>query len=718
MGTGLELAKAYVTIRGDLSRLAGDLDEAQKITEQAVSGAGTAGGGAAKAAEAKNGLNDVSDGLTSVSSALDAMERNASKASLAMLSLQAAFAAMLYKTGSWIKNTLEGGSAVHDVYETIQTEMEQLTGSVEVAASVFKRLKDFAVETGIAVPTIYEMSRAFLRAGKNGEQTINVLRMLGDASGGTEQKFKQLVTTYQRMENGTMQFNRAFRMLSAQGILTIKDLAAYYKVSEHAARDMVKNGKVDFQEFKKILTSMTEVGGRFHGALGKMSNAGDRLSVSLAVASESLKEMLYAPLDPYLDALSKTITELTGHLTDFVEWGGKTLSFMTVGAAGGTLLAATVATMTAAFSALHAIAGPALAGLMGVAAVTLPEFAGVLVGMVAILAAVGAAFGFLSSVLHIPELIGAAWEYMKSVIERSGVIELIYTFMDIWDRLVEVVTIAVQQIWAIIEPFVSAIANAIDTAIMFLVKLPIHALQLMASFVLESFEWMLVFIEHWSEIWENAWSIAWASLLMLGDIFNNITQLWIDAVKLAMETILQTIAAAVAEMLVLLASVQKSLQFKSLSATEAQGIRDQAQKVAGFAGDAIGAKTGLGPLGERNMNTDILRQSSGTKDFIKGSGLEGLFSKMADSKVALEGRRRKRGKGGGPDGTAAPDEPDSESRDKPGIFGIEEFGRKLQQSILDPKTDRMVNAIEQGNQTQREVKEEVVKLNKRDWGLA
>jgi hypothetical protein len=703
MGTGLELAKVYVTVRGDLSRLAGDLEDAQKVTDAALENTGGVGGSGADQSSGK--LNAVASGVTSVSSSLDAMEKQAKQSEMALLALRAALAGVLYATGRWLRGTLETGSGVHDVYETIQAELEQLTGSVEVAVGVFDRLKAFAIKTGIAVPTIYEMSRAFIRAGKNGEQTVGILQLLGDASGGTEAKFRKLVSMYQRMENGTMEFRRAFQMLSRDGILTIKDLAEYFGVSEERARDMVKKGRVDFAEFKKILQSMTAEGGKYYGALDRMSNAGDRLSKSLQIASESLKEMLYAPLDPYLDAIAKAVTEITVVLTDFVEWGGETLTFMVAGAAAASLLAAAAFGLSASLLALAAlvpkiIAGLALFGPQAIAiAFTLAKLPALILG-------VGAAIGALTSVLQIPTLLGVAWNYFISVIERSGLFELLDTLMNIWDQFATVVSMALDRVMSVLAPYFDWLGKKTDSLLMTIVGGAVGWLQAIADFVLDALEWLNVFLTHWNDIWQKLPEIMSLGLMVSLDVLTNVGHMMIDSIKGLLAKIIRMFQETVADLLVIGMAFKAGLTGGTFEGNEEQKWRDNFSKQTSGVLQQLDKKSGV---------TDPLKLSEGTMQYARTTGLSDLFLKMLNSKKELEGKRDRRKTK--PDGTAAEEESGIDTRDKPGIFSIEDYGKKMQEMLLDPKTDKVVSAIDMGREVQERQLAILEELNRKQSGL-
>lgn len=712
MGAGMELAKAFVTVRGDLSQLAGDLESAQTITNTALASAGALGDMTGQIDATSSASGGLATNLTAVSTAMDSMDATTMAATRSSLALQASLAGMAFAIGHYLKKALHQGSDVWDTFETIKTEIEQMTGSVDVAAGMLERFEKFSEKAGMSVPQIWQMSRAFVQSGKSGQQVVDLLQLMGDASGGTTEKFKVLAKQFQRMENGA-NFNRVFNVLSSQGIVTMKDMEKYTGRSEKAIRKMMRDGKIDTAEFTKILHSLADEGGRNYKALEKQAQAGQRLSDSFHNAENKMVRMLYMPLDPYFDALTVAMTRLSLALANFFELGGEYTSFMAIGAAGTMLLTSAVIGLVAAVSTLYTVSLPALTAAataafgVGAAVPGVLEFAVGIVAIVVAMAALGAALGALVRLFHIPEMLSAVWNYMYSVIERSwdGLSYVFNNFLDIWDRMFGVVSAAIDAIMLILGDYFGWIGTSLDDLLMSWIGVHLDMMKSFTDFVLDVLEWGIVLIEHWEFIWEALPQFTTLAMLRVKDIFSNAALMLLDVWKSAMAMLISTVAFAMAEIAILLAQTAMGPMFTDGMAKK---IRETAQLAADAANEAAGTKTGP---------TDLFAMSDETKDFL--DNFEALFGNIGEKifgrKEELEkGRRNNKGI---PDGAAAPDKEEKGIKDKSGIYGIGDFGKHIQQAMLE-KEDKVAAAVGIGNGIQQKVLDELVMLNQQNFGLA
>lgn len=709
-----------MTVRGDLSALGGDLQHAKSQTEAVLATVTGGGGGMREALGARVAAKHVQEGVKDITAEFARLKVQAASTSndiqrafeesrrgaMGALAMLAAESAALYAVGRSLLYVLQRGSAVTDVFETMHAEMSQMQ-SEAFADDMLKRFKQFSTEVGISVPSLYEMSRAFIQAKYSSKQVVDTLRLLGDASGGTEKRFHMLSRVYQQMQNGGIQFSRAFRMLSREGIITVQDLAKHYGITEHAAKEMVQKNTIDFVEFTKILKGITGEGGRMHGALDRMASTGVRLSAALRSAVDIAYEWLYAPLDPYLDALTVTITQMTNQLSQFLEWGGKTLSFAVAGAAVFSLLAAAVGAAVVALGGLSAIVAFGAASMIAFWPIVL-EVAGAIATTVAVIVALGAAMGALASILHIPEAIAAGWNYMVSVIQRSGIVDFVYTLMDIWDAFYQTLTLIVDGIIQLLAPWATAFGKWADSSLMSIIRFVVSGHQYIADFVLNSLEWTNAILINWQSVWAKLPDIIRLAMMGVDHAFSIGLSVMTDTLMSIFAEMLHLTYQFAAEMVIALMGVTKGVDAKT---------KNSIKNMAATAANATIKATGLDKTTGASL-MDMFKPNEEMKNFSKQSGLENLFQQIFGTKKELEGkRRRNRGKGAALD-EGGPPTPERDTNERSGIFSIQDYGRTLQQMLLDPKTDRVVNAIETGNEIQKELVSQMMELNRKPFGLA
>lgn len=220
---GIELAKAYIRIQADSSGVEGDLNDVRKKVDSSLRG------------------------------------------------IAAGAAAILGAFGLWGQGIIRQGLGLASEFETITTEMEVMLGSAKEAHETLKSLTQFAVETPFEMPGILQAATGLIQFGERGKGLMDTLKMLGDASGGTAHKFSLLTLVFNQIRGVGHLLTGDFRQLSTRGIISLQDIAKYYKKTTAEAQNMLSSGRISFNDFRKILESMTKEGGRFFDMMKKQS---------------------------------------------------------------------------------------------------------------------------------------------------------------------------------------------------------------------------------------------------------------------------------------------------------------------------------------------------------------------------------------------------------------------------------------------------------------
>lgn len=658
---GMEIAKAFVTVGLDKSRLNADFEAL------------------------KSELGGKFNALTTSANA--SMQATAEKLEAMQASAILLASYLLKKWSHWGTEFIHHGSEVSDSLEEIEVELRQLTGSAERAEEAMSEIQKFARKNGMTVKSVHEMGRNFLIAGHSVESMIAHLQLAGDASGGMIRRMQMLVSVMHQMESGVggrgpMQY---FRTLSREGIVTIQDLAKHYKVSEEAAKKMVLSGRVQFSDLKKILVSLTSEGGRFHNAMQKMAGTQNRLNLAYAEAVNLLAMQIAKPLDRYLHLITREATALVHALKDFMEWGGEALSWAFIGGVAFASMGGVIASLTAAWQGLNVVLG-----LVGATfALTFPEFAlviGVAIAAAAAITAVGAALGWIAGTLQIPKLLANAWGYFKDVILKSGIVETIYNWMDVWSRFLETVQIVWNDVDSIIGNFLKGFFGQADNVLRFLVKMWVEPGRLASIFFLEIMENIQVLALNAKILWEN-WSVlAATAFLYVLDISSNVAQNMVSIFKSAAGEILAAFVDSFAEI---------AIEFLKTFGPIAPAIARQLQEATGMTGKALAKKMGL--KADENL-PGLFDMKERTLAFMKQFGVTDILEKLGADKEALV-KKRRINQGGEPE---LGEGKENAKMPKAGIYAIPEFGRQIQTALLEKKDDRVANLLEMGNGIQQQ----------------
>jgi len=329
---GLQLAQAFISVRGDASKLSGDLNAAKPGVENA-------------AASLQSAIGGIQTALFGVAAAMAAIK----------------------------------GLDVAGKFEQTTIAFETMIGSAEETQQVLADLTEFAAKTPFEMPQIEMAARGLIMFGERGDELMETLNILGDASAGTGTDFGMLALIFNQVRGVGKLLTQDFRQLTTRGVLTLQDLAAYFGVTTAAAQDMVSKGEVSFEDLRNILKKASEEGGRF-------ANLMEKQSTSYLGLTSTLKDnigLVVRAMGEALLPIAKKVVSFINKLADAVrEWinNNRVLfgTFVKIGTAIGllftmlgTIIAIKVAVLVAsgAFATMWAsIIGPAGIAVVAVAA--------------------------------------------------------------------------------------------------------------------------------------------------------------------------------------------------------------------------------------------------------------------------------------------------------------------------------------------------------------
>lgn len=267
---------------------------------------------------------------------------------------------------------------IYSSFETIQTGLSTVMQSAEKGKEAFEDLRKFSNETTFGVDELASASTQLMNVGMTFEDAKDKLRQLGDISGGSKEKFADLVSIFAKIESTGKASSMQLNQLALRGVPIIQML-----------KDMGVEGKASARDIEKAFEEMTKSGGQFHGAMenilqtiegkkGEIADFWKEFNVSFAEASGLADTYKSA-----LDVVRNTVVKLADAMKVINEnplmkalLQGVLLSGITLigSALIGTLVPALikVATQLGIISGLTAVINPvglAIAGVVGVVGV-------------------------------------------------------------------------------------------------------------------------------------------------------------------------------------------------------------------------------------------------------------------------------------------------------------------------------------------------------------
>jgi len=257
-----------------------------------------------------------------------------------MASIQGAALATLGTVAAGSFKLLTSGFGAAAEVESSLVAFEVFLGTAEKAKQMFEDLRGFAKETPFDLPETVKAARQLLNAGESADVAIESLEYLGNAASGAKANLNELVLIYNQIRGTRNLQEQDFRQLTTRSILSMRDIAKYFKVSLHEAEDMKRAGKIGFEDIRNVFKMMSSEGGKYYQYMekmtkvfeGAMSNLRDSVGFTLSdigsgflkfatpvvrlatMASEGFRQIVEAtkPLIPNILASVLAVSSLTG----------------------------------------------------------------------------------------------------------------------------------------------------------------------------------------------------------------------------------------------------------------------------------------------------------------------------------------------------------------------------------------------------------------------
>ena len=335
----------------------------------------------------------------------DPAEQSVNKWTVAAGNLIADFAK---KAAESLQSVVKSGIEYNAGMESYLTNFKVMLGDEQLAAEKLEEIRRMAASTPFTLSDLTDGTQTLLQFGIAADDTTTVLKQLGDISLGNADKLQTLVRAYGKMssaqkvtlENVNMMIDAGFNPLNQICDATGESMSDLYK--------RISDGKVGFNELAAAVETATSEGGQFYNGMleasqtvnGRLSTLQDNISALIGKLTDGLfkaygdiigkaNELVVAFLDD--DKKMRQLKETIGVVTAVVTAAGAAfLSYKGyIAAASAVTVVQTAATtaMTAAHAAAKSGATGLAAAQAGLNAVLKANPIGLVVSLVAALAA-------------------------------------------------------------------------------------------------------------------------------------------------------------------------------------------------------------------------------------------------------------------------------------------------------------------------------------------
>lgn len=152
-----------------------------------------------------------------------------------------------------------------------QRQFETFTGSAEVAAGLMNDLRQFAAETPVTLQAGQQATRTLLQYGVEQSDVIEVVRQLGDVSGGSTEALQRLSLAFGQITANTRLQGQELRQLIEAGFNPLAQISERTGESMFDLRQRMADGTLSAQEVAQAFEDATSGSGRFANALENIS---------------------------------------------------------------------------------------------------------------------------------------------------------------------------------------------------------------------------------------------------------------------------------------------------------------------------------------------------------------------------------------------------------------------------------------------------------------
>ena len=151
--------------------------------------------------------------------------------------------------------------------EAVKTQLGVIYGNKGEANTVFNEIANYAVKSPFSVQSTAEYATLLKQSGVYSKDLMDTLKMIGDVTGGNEEKMKRVANNYAQVQAATKASARDLREFAMAGIPIYGQIAKTLGKSVEEVKQMGSEGKISGEIIQQTFKNMTGTGGLFEGAI-------------------------------------------------------------------------------------------------------------------------------------------------------------------------------------------------------------------------------------------------------------------------------------------------------------------------------------------------------------------------------------------------------------------------------------------------------------------
>lgn len=235
----------------------------------------------------------------------------------------------LYMHTVAIKNMAKYSSSVFDTYmkyQDLNVALEVFTGGATSAAKAMAEIQDYAIKSPYDTLALGDSARNMMAYGQSTEETLEIMKMMGDVAGGNTERFNLLMYAMSQITSlGKLQGNE-LRQLTEQGFNPLTYWAQKTQQANESMEDAMKRmydakkkGLVTSKMVIEALKAETSAGGRYHDMAKRLNETLRGLQNQVRETFVKLSNILLQYLEPSAKRFLKSVLEIQNRVLEFTK---------------------------------------------------------------------------------------------------------------------------------------------------------------------------------------------------------------------------------------------------------------------------------------------------------------------------------------------------------------------------------------------------------------
>lgn len=166
--------------------------------------------------------------------------------------------------------------------EDSKIKFEVLLGSMTKAKTLLSDIRDFANVTPFESTGLRQNAEMLLNFGLSGQKILPTLKMLGDVSGGNQEKLNSMTLAFGQMSSTGRLMGQDLNQMINAGFNPLQIISQNTGISMGRLKDQMEKGQISVKMVEEAFKLATGTGGRFNGMMEKVAqSARGRLSTAM-----------------------------------------------------------------------------------------------------------------------------------------------------------------------------------------------------------------------------------------------------------------------------------------------------------------------------------------------------------------------------------------------------------------------------------------------------